>query len=292
MAHDCVKIMKQIAIALPKWAYLPGEVVEGTVNLSIDKPVKARSIKLQIVGLEETRIEVGSGEHRHTYCENNYILKNDIILQSPQYDENLELQPGDYVFKFEIKMPENALPSYNGKHVSVTYTLKARVDVPWWLDIVDKKPIFVFRNRQLLGLLTQPAHFQSENYPQPYDKKPSFYAELTKRGYVADEVINGLVTLKNMAASKIRKIDVKLLGIEFATARGYQRETTQHSSKIEIRTLGMVEGVPVQFNLPIPREAPSSYEGMFSNFRWAVEVRLDIPFAFDIKALHPVEILR
>lgn len=284
--------MKQILIELPKAAYLPGEIVEGIVRLSIDKPVKARAVKLEIVGLEETHIEVRSGKHSHTYREYNHILKNDIILHGPLYDENLELQPGNYAFTFEFNIPETALPSYEGTNASVTYKLKAKVDVPFWLDIVDRKKIFVFRNRDALKLLLQPAQFQSENFFIPNHDKPGFSVELLKVGYLAGEVIKGSITLRNMGASKMRKVDVRLLGMEFAKAGGYDRDTTRHSSEIEISTNSVIEGVPIKFNLPTPRGAPSSYEGIFSNFRWAVEVGLDIPFGFDVKALYPVEILR
>jgi hypothetical protein len=54
----------------------------------------------------------------------------------------------------------------------------------------------------------------------------------------------------------------------------------------------MREGVAKVFFLQIPTDAPSSYEGMYSNFRWGVFVGLDIPFGFDVKALYPIEVLQ
>ena len=57
-AHCIGKIMKQINIELPKETYLSGEVVKGTVNFSIEKPVKARSLNIKVTGLERTRIVV------------------------------------------------------------------------------------------------------------------------------------------------------------------------------------------------------------------------------------------
>ncbi|UCG70271.1 MAG: hypothetical protein JSV09_04440 [Thermoplasmata archaeon] len=284
--------MKQISIELPKPAYLPGELVEGNARLTIDRPVKARAIKLNVVGLEETSITVGSGDDSRTYRERNFLLKNEIILHGPQFEKNVELPPGNYLFKFEYVIPENALPSYKGTNSSVTYKLRAKVDVPLWFDIEDKKEIFVFRNRGALKLLTHPARFWSENFSNLNPDKPGFSVELTKTGYLAGEAIEGTVNLKNMATSRIRHIYIRLLGEEFAWASGYHRNVTQQKHEIEISVANMVEGIPKLFFLPIPRDAPTSYEGLFSNFRWAVEVGLDIPFGFDVKALHPVEILR
>lgn len=284
--------MKQITIELPKPGYLPGELVEGNARLTIDRPVKARAIKLNVVGLEETSITVGSGDDSRTYRERNFLLNNEIILHGPQFEKNVELPPGNYIFKFEYVIPENALPSYKGTNSSVIYKLHAKVDVPLWFDIDDKKQIFVFRNREALKLLTHPVRFWSENFQHPNPEKPGFSVELTKTGYLAGEAIEGTVILKNVATSRIRKIYIRLLGEEFARASNYHRNVSQQKHEIEISVGNMVEGIPKLFFLPIPRDAPTSYEGMFSNFRWAVEVGLDIPFGFDVKALHPVEILR
>lgn len=287
--------MKEIVVELPKKAYLPGERVEGTVKLAIDDPVKARAVKLNAVGLEDIQVTVSSGKHSHTYREANYMLKQEIFLKAPPYspvsDEKLELQPGTYKFEFDFKLPDNALPSYKGSHAHIKYELEARVDVPLWLDICYDRPFFVFRDRRALNLLTDAVQFQSENYTKPYDDKPGISVELTKTGFIAGEVIEGYVTLKNVTASKIRKIDVRLMGVEFAVARNHQRSVKQYDYEMAIPMGDVVESVPKRFNLPIPRNAPSSYEGVFSNLRWAVEVGLDIPFGFDVEALHPVEIL-
>lgn len=284
--------MKEIKIELHREGYLPGEIVEGAVNLTIDKPVKARAVKLDVTGLEETRITVSHGKSSTTYREYNYILKDQIILHGPQFEKNLELEQGNYVFKFEFKIPEYALPSYNGRNAFVRYKLKARVDVPYWFDIVDKKSFYVFRDRAALKLLTHPAFFQSKNYTQPHSKKPSFYVELPKAGYKGGEAIECILTLKNMTASRIRKVDAKLLGEEYARARRYTRTKTHHMHEIEIPVHDFIDEIPKVCLIPIPTEIPSSYEGRYSNFRWGLEIGLDIPFGLDVKALHPIEIIR
>jgi hypothetical protein len=288
----CPMWMNDISIELTKDAYVPGEIIKGNIILDVEKTVKARAVKLRIIGLEKTSVTVGSGDDRRTYHERNYILKNDIILHSPMYDKSLELNPGNYAFRFEFIMPENALPSYHGTNVFVSYHLEARVDVPWWLDVVEKKPIFVFRNRDALRLLTAPVKFTSDNFLNGVSKKPCFGVELTKVGFLAGETVQGTIAMYNMAASKIRKIYIRLLGEELATARGHHDTTIQSKQEIEIPMYDMMEGVAKVFFLQIPNNAPSSYEGMYSNFRWGVEVGLDIPFGFDVKAVHPIEVLQ
>jgi hypothetical protein len=292
VVHSINITMKKIVIELSREAFIPGELIEGTVKLSIDKQVSARAVKLVILGHERTHIKRGSGDDSRVYRETNYILRQNIVLHGPLYDNELELAPGNYVFEFEFMMPESALPSYNGSNVDIEYDLEARVDVPWWFDIVDKRRIYVFRSRNPLKFLKDPVTFQSDNYYHQYSDKPAFWAQITKSGFLAGEVIEGTVALKNTYSSKIRKIYVSLRGVEFARASGYTESITQYNERIEISVHDMSEGIPKLFYLSAPRNCPSSYEGIYSNFRWGVEVGLDIPFGFDIKALHPVEILR
>jgi hypothetical protein len=284
--------MKEIKIELQRAGYLPGEIVEGAVNLTIDKPVKARKVKLDVLGVEETRITVSHGKSSTTYRSKNNILKEMIVLHGPQFEKNLEMEPGNYVFKFEFKIPEYALPSYNGTHAFINYQLHARVDVPFWLDIVDKKPFYIFRDRGHLNQLTNPAHFQSKNYIQPYSKKPSFYIQLPKTGFAVGEQIECALTMKNMAATRIRKIDLRLIGQEYAWAQGYTRTISQKKHEIEIPFGDIIEGVTRIYYIQIPSDTQSSYEGRYSNFRWVLEVNLDIPLGFDVKAMHQVEIIR
>jgi len=283
--------MNEIAIDLPREAYIPREKIQGAVKLWIDKTVSARAVKLEILGTEKTHIERRSNDDSHVYREINYILRDRIILHSPQYDDDMQIEPGNYVFEFDFMMPESAPPSYRGSQVDIVYELNARVDVPWWFDIVRRKPLYVFRSREPLDYLQEPVQFQSSNYYDTNPRKPGFMAEISKTGFLTGEVIEGSIALKNMHASNIRKIYVTLLGIEYAEASRYSESTTQFSGRIEIPVDDMYEGAPKLFNISVPRNCPPSYESRYSNFRWGLEIGLDIPLGFDVKALHPIEIL-
>jgi hypothetical protein len=290
--------MNNISIQSVKSAYITGEIIKGIVRLKLDKTVKARAVKLEIFGLEETRIyrrgmysDTRSIKISYTYHDKNYFLKSYIILHCPQYDNDLELGPGNYAFRFEYKIPENALPSYMGRNASVSYKLVARVDVPWWLDVVEKRSIFVFRNREDLKSLTVPVKFTSDNFMDGISKKPCFGVELSKAGFLVGETIEGKVFLYNIADSKLRKIYVRLLGEELATAEGQQETKINYKQEIEIPVDDIMEGIAKVFFLQIPKNAPSNYEGLISNFSWGVEVGLDIPFGFDVKAFYPIEVL-
>jgi hypothetical protein len=284
--------MKQMAVELERQFFLPGEVVKGQVHLTIDKPVKARKIWLDVEGLEETSITDGAGKSSSTYYERNSMIENKILLHRPEGEEHTELEPGKYTFKFEFTIPKKALPSYRGRNAKITYSLNARVDVPKWLDIVEKKDFHVVRNRDDIRSYERPSHFQSDNYLNLEDDKPGFFVELPRIAFIAGKSIEGTITLCNKKACEVRKIELRLIGIEHAEASKYKVNQRLREYESELPTDNLVEATPARFHFPIPKSAPGSFEGNYSNFRWALEVQLDLPLKFDIKARYPVEIFR
>ena len=284
--------MRKISVDTEREAYLPGDAVRGKVRLSTDQPLRARAILLDVLGKEETRVTVQRGKSSYTYVSTNIIIRGEDLLLKPSVDEVLELQPGDYEFPFEFYVPANALPSYAGRCAKVSYNLTARVDVPLWLDVKDEREIFVFRSRDALEKLAQPAFFQSENYEPLTGEKPAFRVNLPRKGFVAGEFIEGTVTIRSKSSARVRKVRVVLKSQEHAVAQGYPSTQTPREHKWDIPADDIAEGVPKPFTLPIPADAPSSYEGTYSSYRWALEFDLDLAFAFDINALFPVEILR
>jgi hypothetical protein len=284
--------MGQIYYDLPGNTYLPGQVVKGSVNLVIDKPVKARAVQLDILGLEKTRVVVGSGNSSRTYIEKNYILKDKIYLYPPEAGGEHEFEPGTYKNEIQFKIPDSAPPSYEGNNVDTKYWLKTRVDVLLWGDIVNTKPFYVVTKKRNLGSFTDPATFESHNFKNPEDKKPGFYVELSREAFGAGRSIEGLITISNKDACKIRKIDLRLKGTEEVKAKGNVGIYPGIIYESEFPCDNLIEGEPVRFRIPIPNDITCSYKGKNSSLKWTLEVQLDLPFRFDISAQCPVEIIR
>ena len=279
--------MKQIRVELKKDVFLPGEKVEGRVFLSTDEPVKTRAIKVKIVGKEMTKI--GSGKRR--VSQTIHILEDEIILLKDVSDDKFELQPGSHGYDFNFRIPEKVPPSYKGWNVSIEYAVEARIDVPYWLDITDRKLLYVLNSSKSLDSLKKQVHFCSANFSDYSLDKPSFSAELSMSGFVTGQIIEGTVTLRNPSKSKLRKVDIALSAIENASAHGRKTTVPYSVSKVNVPARDIIELMPVRFNLKIPKNVSSSYEGAISNLRWAVEIKLDIPFGFDVRAQQPVEIV-
>ena len=197
--------MKYFEIFLEKNIYCPGEKVNGSVILRNDKPISARDVTLKIIGLERTSIEVGSGEDSTTYHSYNYIFEiKDILAGSG------ELPPGEHRSTFSFKVPENALPSYHGFNVDITYKIHAQVDIPFWFDLKSQKTFYVLYHPDNIRSWVKPVSFASPEFHSydsiygtemglfgPKGQKPSFLIELDKDTYLAGEEITGRITLKN-----------------------------------------------------------------------------------------------
>jgi hypothetical protein len=276
--------MKKIAVVLQREAYYQGQVVRGKVYLVLDRPVAARCVKLEVVGVESTSITFSTGKHSRTYTEQNHIIKKDIILHTPKNKGSPELEPGKYNFKFEFAIPDKALPSYKGKSAWVKYWVKARIDVPLWLDIVDKKVYYVYRRKDAIKRYKRPIQLQSENYLESQDDKPGFHIELEKAGYAAGERLTGLMTFSNVNNTKLRGVRLLLYGVEYAQASHLTEILRTREHVIKLIPQNIKEADTKRFSFVIPKDISSSYEGRYSHYRWAFEARLDLHLKTDVKA--------
>jgi hypothetical protein len=283
-------MMGQMKIELAKNTYFPREVVKGTLKLSIEKPLAPNLVKLEIIGLEKTFIQSARKRSAFTYSENNYIIKDVVPLEIP---ENLdkELTPGEHDIYFQYRIPQYALPTYSGSHVSITYNMNANVEAEDFLTLNCTIPVLVQRVKKVPHSLKEPSHFKSQNYFDPDDLNPGLYVELAQTGYLAGEDLWGYITLKNMAALRLKNIVLELKGEEYAYAQKHHKTTVIHRIKKEFPTRDIKEGMPIQFTLPTSKDLPGGFEGMFSSLKWTFEARLDISSMFKVKAKSPVEIL-
>lgn len=148
-------------ISLRKTDYTPGETVSGQLTLYTRKGAKARQLRLFAEGKESTIIYVnsprgsgsGSDWESDTYREVNTFFSEDLshILQESVSsnvleDGTLEIPPQTKEVAVEFTLPsDNRLfSSYKGKHASITYTLKATVDIAKNLDVNKEEIFFVF----------------------------------------------------------------------------------------------------------------------------------------------------
>lgn len=157
-----------LSIDLTQKSYNPGEMIKGTVRLTLDKPIKARRFSISFIGEEWIDISCGAGKSRRS-------KKEEIEI----HNEEMELSgEGMYDFarrNFQFRIPEDAPPtiwmepqdpilktdnskkwridtslfsssiSYGipGGGAGFRWVVKAKLDVPWGRDKNAREEIFV-----------------------------------------------------------------------------------------------------------------------------------------------------
>ena len=269
---------------LPRAAYYTGEVVTGNVALETTREVDSRGLTLDILGRESTQITRQQGKHSVTHRSQADLLGWRIAL----HDAGV-VPPGIQRFPFQFQIPQGALPSHQGAHATIEYSLTARLDVPWWPDAVWRQPVFVYYARESVRTFTEPVRFRSGS---PDAQGPQVYVELDGSKFFAREMIGCRITLLQLGEHRIRRVYVRLIGGEWARAQRQQETTTRTVAALDIPMAQIGVGLPFMFEIPIPADAPSSYRGTYSYYSYVLQVGLDVAWASDLVAETPVVIVQ
>jgi len=151
-------------ISLDKEQYMAGEKVKGILNLATNKGFKARALRLISEGEEKTRIETtesrsgsfgssnSTSNTTRTYSESNIFFSRDLscllkdLVNNVVEDGEIEVNPRtNKEIPFEFDLPTDILPSYTGKHSTISYSVKATADRLKRID-VNKKVNFNVSN--------------------------------------------------------------------------------------------------------------------------------------------------
>ncbi len=135
-----------IEVKLEKYEFAPGETIKGHVSLKLKKPIKARKVRIALLGLQENyQLRSGSGPRQSS----NYIFNFEKPL-----DGKKEYLQGEY--DFELKIPANILEGpqfgklgmltktvglFRGQTSNVKWFVEASLDIPMGLDVRKKVQI-------------------------------------------------------------------------------------------------------------------------------------------------------
>ncbi len=130
-------------MSLDKQVYNAGEKVKGILKIIIHKDVNNRKIRFVAEGVEKTSIQVASSSSSNTSStctETDIFFKDltDILSNRDNISSNDEsrsaIGKGVLEVPFNFTIPIDALPSYYGKGVNITYHMKATLDRENWID--------------------------------------------------------------------------------------------------------------------------------------------------------------
>lgn len=272
---------RAVSLELPRATFFTSDVVEGAVLVQTAGETTSRGLYLDLLGRERTEITRSAGKTTVTYRSHDDFAAWRLPLQGPG-----TFPAGSYRHPFRFQIPPHGLPSYEGRHAWVTYSLEARLDVPWWPDAVEKATIYVYYDRPSVRTFSRPVRFRSGG------EGPEVYVELDGDRFFARELIGCRITLLKLGSHRVRRVYARLTGGEFAQAQATTETTTTFKTEVDVPMESIQVGVPFTFEIPIPGDVASAYRGRYSYYSYLLTIGLDIAWAADLVATTPIVIVR
>ncbi|XP_027443077.1 arrestin domain-containing protein 2 isoform X1 [Zalophus californianus] len=113
-----------------------GQAVAGRVLLELAGPARVGALKLRARGRAhvhwtESRSAGSSTAYTQSYSERVEVVSHRATLLAPDTGETTTLPPGRHEFPFSFQLPPTLVTSFEGKHGSVRYCIKATLHRPW-----------------------------------------------------------------------------------------------------------------------------------------------------------------
>ncbi|GFN82444.1 polyprotein [Plakobranchus ocellatus] len=141
----------EIVLAGNKSVYHPGERVQGNVMVELKGDMKMRSLRIFMKGVAKvhwtesrsTGSRLGSYTE-HYNAEVEYFFKRQVLFGGEIADGRDTLGDGHHELPFIFDLPMGGIStSFEGKHGSIRYWLKAEMDKPWSFNHKTKKAFTV-----------------------------------------------------------------------------------------------------------------------------------------------------
>lgn len=180
-----------------------------------------------------------------------------------------ELAQGTYAYKAAFPLHADATPSYTGSTVETRYRVLVHVSIPWWPDVrqaFDVKILPLPVARPPRAPVVRTSLKQNE---------PFVEVSLDDSAFAPGDVIGGSIAFGNVEPSKVRDVDLSLVGFEEDRVSGAPvREGPRFTAARALEGVAHGREIPVRFQ--IPREAAVSFSNRHMGLGWAFEVRLGL----------------
>jgi len=145
----------KITMLLEKYNFAPGDIIKGTINLNLKKPIKARKMQVSFIGQRKERYRDNDGTNYRTVDVFNFSMP---LGQEKEYHKES--------FNFEIKIPQDVLqqcrapntPELEGtlgkvvavgsalsgnRYYPIEWMVRAQLDVPMKFDVKKTQKIML-----------------------------------------------------------------------------------------------------------------------------------------------------
>ncbi|XP_030073918.1 arrestin domain-containing protein 2 isoform X1 [Microcaecilia unicolor] len=263
-----------------------GDMVIGKVVLELMAETRVESVKLHAEGLArvhwtESRSAGSSTAYTQNYSDVvQYLNHRETLLQTDNGAPTV-LQAGRHEFPFSFQLPETLVTSFEGKHGSVRYWIKAKLHRPWSTVKKAKKEFTVIEPIDINtpDLLAPQAGTKEKTARAWYCNlgQVSLSVKIDRKGYIPGEVIPIFAEVDN-CTSRVVMPKAALLQTQKFIARG-----TVKQKKAVVATLAgdsVAAGKRELWHgraLKIPPLGPSITQCRIIRVEYALKVCVDIP---------------
>jgi len=303
----------EIYIHTDKGYYIGGDVIFGTIFISINKPIDSKGIIVELIGEEKV---MWNYEYRETYTDNNgqtqtrteireHKAHNHFFKDSFKLIEYPGTFPiGRFSYPFQYRLPSNLPGSFYKKKrgrlpmkACIGYKIKVVLQRPgiFTFDLREKRHIIV---HEKLDKLIQPQHLIKTAEVRTLCCIPRGPVRvecwMDKNSYVAGETAQVHVKVNNDSAVEVTHFTTKLI-----------REITLHAhgNRHVIRTIICEQKYPgtpphsfKESPVPLPligkrhRNVKPASDSKLLQCKYTMMIEMDIPMAPDVELYSPVVI--
>ncbi|XP_048735190.1 arrestin domain-containing protein 3-like [Ostrea edulis] len=293
----------EILWAENKSVFYPGERVAGCVVLDLKKDVKLRSLRIFLRGVAKvhwtesrntgTRLGLYT---EHYNAEVEYFFKRQVLFGGEVTDgRDHNLEAGHHEFNFTFDLPMGGIStSFEGKHGSIRYWVKAEIDKPWSFNHKTKKAFTVISPIDI----NRPEYM---NFVESSVEKTlccwfctsgpvSITARTDRRGYCPGESIQIFAEFSNHSSRTVLpQATLFQSQIFFAGNKSKLRKTrfcTISGSPVGAGGTGVWESQEIE----IPAVSPTIRNCCILKVKYFIEVSLHIPGSQNLALQLPVVI--
>ncbi|MBN3320360.1 ARRD3 protein, partial [Atractosteus spatula] len=292
VSYDC---LNDSAVAV----FSSGDSVSGRVVIEVTGEIRVKSLKIHAKGFAKVRWTESRNAGSNTAYTQNYTEEVEygirvfgILFSFVSDEDNSEeslttIHSGRHEYAFSLELPQTPLAtSFEGKHGSVRYWVKAELHRPWLLPMKVKKEFTVFEHIDINtpSLLSPQAGTKDKTLCCWFCTSGpiSLSAKIERKGYTPGESIQIFAEIENCSS---RMVVPKAAVYQTQTfyAKGKMKEVKQLVANLRGESLS--SGKTETWNgkmLKIPPVSPSILDCSIIRVEYSLMVYVDIPGAMNL----------
>lgn len=286
--------------------FASGDFVSGRVIIEVTGEIRVKSLNIHAKGLAKVRwTESRNAGSNTAYTQNfteevEYLNHRDVLIGHDRDDDSCDegftvLHSGRHEFPFSLELPQTPLAtSFEGKHGSVRYWVKAELHRPWLLPMKTKKEFTVFEHIDInTPLLLSPQAGTKDKTLCCWfctSGPVSLSAKIERKGYTPGESIQIFAEIEN-CSSRVVVPKAAIYQTQTFFAKGKVKEIKQLVANLRGDPLppGKSETWDGKM-LKIPPISPSILDCSIIHVEYSIMVYVDIPRAVNLTLNLPLVI--